>query len=62
MDYVLPLISILLSVTFVITIQSFICQEKYLIKQTRSSHNTIATRSGGVAVFLTLLSFVSLTI
>ena len=55
MDYVLPLISILLSVTFVIIIQKFYLSRKIFDKtNTRSSHNTIATRSGGVAVFLTL--------
>ena len=55
MDYVLPLISILLSVTFVITIQKFYLSREIFDKtNTRSSHNTIATRSGGVAVFLTL--------
>ena len=55
MDNVLALISILLSVTLVISIQKFYLSKKIIDKaNTRSSHNTIATRSGGVAVFLTL--------
>lgn len=55
MDYVLPLISILLSITFVISIQKLYLSKEIIDKiNTRSSHDTIATRSGGVAIFLTL--------
>ena len=55
MDLTLVLISFFSSIAFIIITQRFFLEKKYTDSiNIRSSHNTIATRSGGIAIFLTI--------
>ena len=55
MDLTLALISFFSSIAFIIIIQRFFLDKKYIDTiNNRSSHDTISTRSGGIAVFLTI--------
>tara|TARA_B100000902_G_scaffold379831_1_gene414560 strand:- start:277 stop:1209 length:933 start_codon:yes stop_codon:yes gene_type:complete len=61
MDLTLVLVSLLLSLSIIIFSHKFYLSKKIFDKaNARSSHNVIATRSGGVATFMTLF-IVSLT-
>lgn len=56
MLYTPGLVSVLLSIIIIILIQKIYLSNKIIDEvNSRSSHNTIATRSGGVSIFLTLL-------
>jgi len=55
MDYNLAIISLCLSVPILILTQKYFLKKKYIDKViSRSSHSSIATRSGGLAIFLTI--------
>ena len=55
MNYNLAIISFFLSIPILILTQRYFLKKKYIDKViSRSSHNTVATRSGGIAIFLTI--------
>ena len=53
MEIYITVISLLVSLVFLTFIQKYFLKKKFIDK--RSSHETIATRSGGISIFLTLL-------
>ena len=55
MNYNLAIISFCLSIPILILTQRYFLKKKYIDKViSRSSHSSIATRSGGIAIFLTI--------
>ena len=56
MEIYITVISLLISLVFLTFIQKYFLKKKFIDSiNKRSSHETIATRSGGISIFLTLL-------